>query len=143
MRSLATLVQSCILLSMSDTRESSWWSVNACSQRAPASSAALELCSASPYWPLSKSSRAEGSAVLPDALVQRVAFGGAVAPVGLPGEVVAAVQGLGVGDVQTDAGELDHRGGVRAPRVSAQHRQPSLLRGVRRNLDHEEISRKQ
>ena len=87
--------------------------------------------------------RVEGGAVLPDALVQRVAFVGAVAPVGLPGEVVAAVQGLGVGDVQTDAGELDHRGGVRAPRVSAQHRQPSLLRGVRRNLDHEEISRKQ
>ena len=95
------------------------------------------MCSASPYWPLSKSSRAEGSAVLPDALVQRVAFGGAVAPVGLPGEVVAAVHGVGVGDVQTDAGELDHRGGVRAPRVCAQHRHAVRVVGALARALHE------
>jgi hypothetical protein len=39
-----------------------------------------------------------------------------------------------VGDVQTDAGELDHRGGVRAPRVCAQCYIPQLDLDISRGL---------
>ncbi|TVU04783.1 hypothetical protein EJB05_47917 [Eragrostis curvula] len=61
MRSLATLARSFIFLSTSDTVDLRWRSVNACSHRSLASSAAPVSFSASSNLPASKSSRAVSS----------------------------------------------------------------------------------